>query len=239
VECDFTGTLQVKTPDPALDRMVNDWLPYQALACRILARTAFYQASGAYGFRDQLQDTLAFILHRSGTRPRADPQRRRKRQFVEGDVQHWWLPDSGAGVRTDDLRRRGLARPMRSNIIAGHRRRHGARRKACLPRRPPLKAGGSTMPSSTGPLSAEMALSTTIARVRSIWRFQRTGENGLPLMLGGDWNDGMNRVGEAGRGTSVWLGWFLPARCAASSRSPATRGDGAVPISGKSHLGVA
>src|SRR5690606_32668846 len=95
----FTGALQVKTPDAALDRMVNDWLPYQALGCRIQARSAFYQASGAFGFRDQLQDTLAFILHRPEL-ARGQILNAASRQFVEGDVQHWWLPDSGAGVRT-------------------------------------------------------------------------------------------------------------------------------------------
>ncbi|MET1084312.1 MAG: glucoamylase family protein, partial [Burkholderiales bacterium] len=95
----FLGTLQVETPDKALDAMVNHWLPYQSIACRIRARSAFYQASGAYGFRDQLQDTLAFVLHNPNL---AQEQilNAAGRQFLEGDVQHWWLPRTGAGVRT-------------------------------------------------------------------------------------------------------------------------------------------
>ncbi|RYE61203.1 MAG: protein ndvB, partial [Oxalobacteraceae bacterium] len=95
----FLGTLQVSTPDEAFDRMVNTWLPYQNLACRIRARSAFYQASGAFGFRDQLQDTLALMLHDPGL-ARAQILNAASRQFPEGDVQHWWLPRSGAGVRT-------------------------------------------------------------------------------------------------------------------------------------------
>src|SRR5690606_34134766 len=88
-----------ETPDPAFDAMVNTWLPYQALACRVKARAAFYQASGAYGFRDQLQDTLALMNHDAGL-ARARILNAAGRQFVQGDVQHWWLPRSGAGVRT-------------------------------------------------------------------------------------------------------------------------------------------
>ncbi len=95
----FLETLQVETPDAAFDALVNHWLPYQSLACRIRARSAFYQASGAFGFRDQLQDTLALLAARSAAGPRADPERG-PRQFPEGDVQHWWLPRTGAGVRT-------------------------------------------------------------------------------------------------------------------------------------------
>src|SRR5690606_18798486 len=96
---EFAGTLQVATPDPAFNAMVNTWLPYQSLACRIRARSAFYQASGAFGFRDQLQDTLALLLH-DPSLARGQILNAASRQFAEGDVQHWWLPRSGAGVRT-------------------------------------------------------------------------------------------------------------------------------------------
>ena len=96
---DFTSVLQIETPDKAFDNMVNAWLPYQSLGCRILARSAFYQASGAFGFRDQLQDTLAFIVHRPEL-ARSQILNAAARQFAEGDVLHWWLPNTGAGVRT-------------------------------------------------------------------------------------------------------------------------------------------
>ena len=101
----FLGVLQVETPDPAFDIMVNSWLPYQTLSCRLRARTAFYQASGAFGFRDQLQDTLALLLQNPGL-ARRQIIAAAGRQFEQGDVQHWWLPANGAGVRTmisDDI----------------------------------------------------------------------------------------------------------------------------------------
>ena len=206
---EFTGTVQVKTPDAAFDRMVNDWLPYQALGCRILARSAFYQASGAYGFRDQLQDTLAFLLHRPEL-ARRQILNAAGRQFPEGDVQHWWLPDSGAGVRTiisDDV-------VWLAHAVERYCRVTGDRRILDEPlpflEGPPLDEGqhdaffAPTLTAERAPLYEHCARALDLA-------VKRTGENGLPLILGGDWNDGMNRVGEAGRGTSVWLGWFLAA----------------------------
>ncbi|WP_435171592.1 GH36-type glycosyl hydrolase domain-containing protein [Falsirhodobacter sp. 1013] len=201
-------TLQVKTPDPKLDLMVNTWLPYQSLACRIRARTAFYQASGAFGFRDQLQDTSAMILQ--------DPALCRRqilnaagRQFPEGDVQHWWLPATGAGVRTmisDDVVWLG-------HITERYLRMTGD--AAILdepvsflngPHLEPGQHDAFFAPESGGVASlyehCALALDLAVAR---------TGRNGLPLILGGDWNDGMNRVGEAGQGESVWMAWFLAA----------------------------
>ncbi|XJN88341.1 GH36-type glycosyl hydrolase domain-containing protein [Mesorhizobium terrae] len=203
----FLDTIQVETPDKALDAMVNHWLPYQALACRIRARTAFYQASGAFGFRDQLQDTLALLAH--------DPSLAREqilnaagRQFPEGDVQHWWLPRTGAGVRTtisDDVV--WLAHAVSRYItVTGD--------KSILKEALPFIEG---KPLAEGEHDSffEPQVSKTIvplyehcARALDL-AIQRTGADGLPLMLGGDWNDGMNRVGVGGKGESVWLGWFL------------------------------
>jgi cyclic beta-1,2-glucan synthetase len=197
----------VETPDRAFDTMVNRWLPYQSLACRIRARSAFYQASGAFGFRDQLQDTLALLLH--------DPRLARNqilnaagRQFPEGDVQHWWLPRTGAGVRTmisDDV------------VWLGHAAAHYVKvtgDAALLDESVPFLEGRALAAGEHDaffqPTQAEQAgtLYEHCARGLDL-ALRRTGPTGLPLILGGDWNDGMNRVGEAGRGESVWLGWFL------------------------------
>ena len=219
----LTGTLQVKTPDAALDRMVNDWLPYQALACRITARSAFYQASGAYGFRDQLQDTLAFLIHQPEL-ARAQILNAAARQFVEGDVQHWWLPDSGAGVRTrisDDVVWLAYATEHYCRVTGDH---------AVLDEHLPFIEGQPLAEDQHDAFfkpgrSAEHApLYEHCARALDL-ALARTGENGLPLILGGDWNDGMNRVGEAGRGTSVWLGWFLLGTLAGFAPLARERGD--------------
>ncbi|AUH66757.1 glycosyl transferase (plasmid) [Paracoccus zhejiangensis] len=204
---DTLGDLRIETPDRAMDIMVNGWLPYQALACRIEARAAFYQASGAYGFRDQLQDNMAFMLTRPD-RNRAHLLRVAARQFPEGDVQHWWLPHSGQGVRTrisDDCVWLGHA-------VAAYVTSTGDR--AILDEQVPFLEGhrlGETehdaffLPDDAGHGAAlfdHCALG--LDRALSL-----TGEHGLPLIGSGDWNDGMNRVGAAGRGESVWLGWLL------------------------------
>ena len=206
---DFADALQVETPDPAFDALVNTWLPYQAFACRIRARAAFYQASGAYGFRDQLQDTLALLLH-DASLARAQILNAAGRQFREGDVQHWWLPRSGAGVRT-----------MISDDVVWLA--HGTHRyvsvtgdAAILDENLPFLEGemlqeGQHDAFFTPQTSKETAsLYEHCARALDL-AIRRTGPHGLPLILGGDWNDGMNRVGEKGRGESVWLGWFLAA----------------------------
>jgi cyclic beta-1,2-glucan synthetase len=202
-----TGHLKISTPDKALDNMVNHWLPYQALGCRILARSAFYQASGAFGFRDQLQDTLAFLLYQPAL-ARKQILNAAGRQFREGDVQHWWLPETGAGVRTlisDDVVWMGHAAHQYVTVTGD---------LAVLDEQIPFLEGAiladgqhdsffrPETSSDTASLYEHAALALDLA-------ITRTGPHGLPLILGGDWNDGMNRVGIKGQGESVWLGWFL------------------------------
>jgi cyclic beta-1,2-glucan synthetase len=231
----FSGALQVETPDPAFNAMVNTWLPYQSLACRIRARSAFYQASGAFGFRDQLQDTLALLLH-DPSLARAQILNAASRQFAEGDVQHWWLPGTGAGVRTiisDDVvwlaygtfhyvtttgDRAVLDEQIR--FIEG-----------------PALGEGEHDAFYTPEQSREGAtLYEHCARALDL-AVKRTGANGLPLILGGDWNDGMNRVGEQGRGTSVWLGWFLLKALRDFSSIAEQRGDAARVKAWRAHAG--
>ena len=203
----FLDTLQVETPDKAFDAMVNHWLPYQSLACRIRARSAFYQASGAFGFRDQLQDTLALLLH-DPELAHAQILNAARRQFREGDVQHWWLPRTDAGVRTlisDDVVWLGYA-------VAHYIRVTG--NASILKESVPFIEGAKLAPGEhdaffTPEVSKQkVPLYEHCARALDL-AVERTGADGLPLILGGDWNDGMNRVGAEGRGESVWLGWFL------------------------------
>ncbi|MBW3097401.1 GH36-type glycosyl hydrolase domain-containing protein [Pseudohoeflea coraliihabitans] len=201
------GTLQVATPDEKLDLMVNTWLPYQSIACRIRARSAFYQASGAYGFRDQLQDTSALLLQDPGL-ARAQILNAAGRQFPEGDFQHWWLPRSGAGVRTmisDDV-------VWLPHMVARYLRFTGD--QALLDEAIPFIEGRELAEGEHDAFYQPDVSATSVSLFEHCVRalnlaIARTGPNGLPLILGGDWNDGMNRVGEEGRGESVWLGWFL------------------------------
>ena len=203
---DFLGTLDVTTPDKGFDLLVNTWLPYQGLACRIRARSAFYQASGAFGFRDQLQDTLAFMLQ-DPSLARGQIINAAGRQFLEGDVQHWWLPRSGAGVRTlisDDVV--WLAYGVSHYIgVTGDR--------AILDEQIAYLKGeelGEKHESFFEPEQAEEKAPLYDHVVRALdLAMRRTGEHGLPLILAGDWNDGMNRVGIEGRGESTWLAWFM------------------------------
>ncbi|WP_316862143.1 GH36-type glycosyl hydrolase domain-containing protein [uncultured Cohaesibacter sp.] len=204
---DSLGAVQVKTPDRAMDIMLNGWLLYQTQVCRIWARSGFYQASGAYGFRDQMQDHIALTF--------SQPEETRKhlllaagRQFVEGDVQHWWLPHSGQGVRThisDD--RVWLAFATATYIVQ-------TGDEAILDEEVPfldgpLLAAGTHDAFFVPEISDETgSLFEHCARALDLC-LALTGENGLPLIGTGDWNDGMNRVGEAGKGTSVWLSWLL------------------------------
>jgi cyclic beta-1,2-glucan synthetase len=230
---DFLGTIQVETPDAALDAMVNRWLPYQSLACRIRARSAFYQASGAFGFRDQLQDTLALLMH-DPSLARAQILNAAARQFPEGDVQHWWLPGTGAGVRTmisDDVV--WLAYGACS-YIAGTGDDAILREAIPFIEGPALEPGQHDAFFTPEPSKLKADLYEHCARALDL-AIVRTGESGLPLILGGDWNDGMNRVGEDGRGESVWLGWFLLKALGDFAPIAAARGDAARDEAWQSH----
>ncbi len=204
---DLLTTVQVTSPDRAMDIMLNGWLLYQTLACRIWARAGFYQASGAYGFRDQLQDGMALTFGRPEM-TRAHLLRAASRQFPEGDVQHWWLPHSGQGVRTRISDDRvwlgyGVARYVAVSGDAG-----------ILDEPLPFLQGPAVPPDAHDnffqPTLSETKASVFEHCARGIdLAIKLTGDNGMPLIGTGDWNDGMNRVGEAGAGTSVWLGWLL------------------------------
>jgi cyclic beta-1,2-glucan synthetase len=200
------GASEVATPDPLFDVMVNRWLVYQTVACRIWAKAGFYQAGGATGFRDQLQDTMG-LAWAAPVLLRVQIVACASRQFPQGDVQHWWHLPGGAGVRThfsDDLLWLACAcvRYVQATgdlgvldemvpFIEGMEVPAGAEDAYYTPE--PSKT------SATVYEHAALALDRSLA----------TGANGLPLMGSGDWNDGMNRVGYQGRGESVWLGWFL------------------------------
>ncbi|MDV4150698.1 glucoamylase family protein [Clostridium sp. AL.422] len=202
----FLGNIQVKTPDPSMDYLLNGWLMYQTLSCRYLSRTAFYQSGGAYGFRDQLQDSMSIgILNPSITREQI--LRSASRQYLEGDVQHWWHPVINSGIRTrfsDDLLWLPYVTIEYINSTGDY---SILDEKAPYLEDEPLRNGEDERYTIVNQSTKDGSIYEHC--MKAIDRGLKFGRHNIPLMGSGDWNDGMSTVGNKGEGESVWVGWFL------------------------------